>query len=284
MFLWHYTVVVALLLLLLVSKKQAFSVASEIVKHGAIPDAFYLTSSLSALNHNHILSTATTASAISEAAACKLFLACDTEEHGSCAQAGHMWGISPVMGLTPSKPGAGSEQHDAGGDWKLVPHRRRSDITVMSAKLLCSYWSSHHAQHTATCSHVVPPTMFFFFTNSHGVKILNSIGFSLGRSSARGPFALQAGTWRPRASTAWRWGLPFIWRLRANCYSIVPVRQRCILCSFSAVAAFARNIWGNKFVPSLTAGGLKTEFHTGNIVDENYDKWYTLISSGTELI
>lgn len=112
MFLWCYTVVVTLLLLLLDSKKQAFTVASEIVKHGAIPNAFYLRSSLSALNHNHILSTATTASAISEAAACKLLLACDKEEHGSRAQAAHMWGISPVMGLTPCKPGAGNEQHD----------------------------------------------------------------------------------------------------------------------------------------------------------------------------
>lgn len=98
MFLWCYTVVVALLLLLLVSKKQAFPVASEIVKHGAIPSAPYLTSSLSALNHNHILSTATTASAISEAAACKLLLACDKEEHGSCAQASAHVGDKPSHG------------------------------------------------------------------------------------------------------------------------------------------------------------------------------------------
>lgn len=56
-----------------------------------------------------------------------------------------------------------------------------------------------------------------------------------------------------------------------------------IVLIFSCNSLYAKYT-GNKFVPSLTAEGLKTEFHTGNIVDEDYDKQYTLISSGTELI
>lgn len=229
------------------SKKQTFTVVSEIVKHGAIPDAFYLTSSLSALNHNHILSSATTASAISEAAACKLLLACDKEEHGSCAQAAHMWGISPVMGLTPRKPGAGSEQHGA-RTWRWLEigftsktQWHNGDVSKTTVQLLKRSPRTAYGDMFPRCS---SNNVLFFYKHSHGVKILNSIGCSLGRSSARGPFSLQAGTWRPRASTAWRWGLPFIWRLRANCYSIAPIRQRCILCSLLAVAAFARNMRG----------------------------------------
>lgn len=70
------------------------------------------------------------------------------------------------------------------------------------------------------------------------MKILYSAGCCLVRSSARGPFALQAGTRRPSASTAWRWGLPFIYTLSANCYSRAPARQRCILCPLTAVKAF----------------------------------------------
>ncbi len=96
-------------------------------------------------------------------------------------------------------------------------------------------------QQSPTCFHFVlaqTVTMFFLHTLAHGVKIFYSAGCSLVRSSVRGPFALQAGTCRPRASTAWRWGLPFIYRLRANCYSRALVRQRYILCSLSAVEAF----------------------------------------------
>lgn len=81
-------------------------------------------------------------------------------------------------------------------------------------------------------------TMFSLHTRAHGVKIFYSTGCSLVRSSARGTFALHAGTRRPSASTAWRWGLPFMYRLRANCYARAFVKQRCILCSPSAVEAF----------------------------------------------
>lgn len=49
---------------------------------------------------------------------------------------------------------------------------------------------------------------------------------------------------------------------------------------------FTRNI-GNKFVPCWTACGLKTEFHTGNIVEDNsyqivYQIVFTVISWSTE--
>lgn len=84
-----------------------------------------------------------------------------------------------------------------------------SKTTVASLKL-CVKW-----QQSPTCFHLVcirTATMLFLNIWGHGVKILYSAGWSLDRSSARGPFALQAGTWRPSASTAWRWGLPFIYR------------------------------------------------------------------------
>lgn len=154
-----------------------------------------------------------------------------------------MWGISPVMRPTP--PWARRGKHIAGTrrwlelrseEWHNV---EVSKTTVMLLKPCCK------TQYSATYFH------FVFFPAPSITMLHYSTGCSVIGSSASEPFALQAGAWRPSASTAWRWGLLFICRLRANCYSIALTTQRCILCprSLSSVKAFTQNIQGTNLFP-----------------------------------
>lgn len=168
------------------------------------------------------------------------------KKHGACARAARMRGISPVMRLTrcvsQERP-AGSTSQERGGGWKwsLIHTKTKWHNDEINTNTVASLKPCGKRQQSPTCFHFVltlTVTMSFWRTRAHVVKILYSAGCSVDRSSARGPFALQAGTWRPSVSTAWRWGLPFIYRLRANCYSRARAKQRCILCPLSAVKAF----------------------------------------------
>lgn len=132
-------------------------------------------------------------------------------------------------------------QHIAGTwrwlEWSLSHTKTKWHNDEINKNTVDSLKPCGKRQQSPTCFHFVlalTVTMFFWRTQAHVVNILYSTGCSLVRSSARGAFALQAGTSRPSLSTAWRWGLPFIYTLRANCYSHALARQRCILCpSFS---------------------------------------------------
>lgn len=155
-----------------------------------------------------------------------------------------MWGISPIT--RPTRPWARrGEQHIAGGGWESPQHQRR-DIMLRSAEQQWRYWSPvarySNRQHIST----------FFPPLTQSVTMLHySTGCSVISSCAREPFALQAGPWRRCASTAWRWGLLFICRPGANCYSIALTTQRYILClgALSRVKALTQNIEGTNLFP-----------------------------------
>lgn len=92
----------------------------------------------------------------------------------------------------------------------------------------------------------------FFLPLTPSITMLHySTGCSVISSCAREPFALQAGPWRRCASTAWRWGLLFICRPGANCYSIALTTQRYILClgALSRDKALTQNIEGTNLFP-----------------------------------
>lgn len=120
-----------------------------------------------------------------------------------------------------------------------------SDIMLRSTKIQWFHWEPEaraiERQQSTTCFYFVQAltvTMFFWFTWPHGVKILYSTGCSPVRSGARAPIALQVGTSWPSLGTTWE--LPFIYRLRTNCYSPARTltRQRYVLCPLSVVRAF----------------------------------------------
>ena len=121
-------------------------------------------------------------------------------EHIACTQAVCTRGISQVMRLTRCKPGSMSQEREGGWKWSLIHAKTKWHNDEINKNTAASLKPCGKRQQSPTCFHFVlarTGTMLFWCTQANVLKLLYSTGCSLGGSSARGPFALQAGTSRP---------------------------------------------------------------------------------------
>lgn len=166
------------------------------------------------------------------------------------------------------KPGHEAEAAHRGRGWTGV-WATPSDISMRSTKysafIEAHWWVATITNMFLHCVSLTV-TMFFSHVRPHVVNILYSAACSLLGSSARGAFAPQAGARGPSLSPAWRWGLPFIYRLRANCYSAALATQRCILCPLGGGRILLDT--GNKLPTCSLLEGFKR-----SVAHRKYKRW-----------